>query len=58
MTLNQLVQDATTYNQQRLHTNFQEQEILDFLNWLHKRYGVEYAMPTATHQNIPEKMLT
>ena len=57
MNLNKLVQDATTYNQQRLHTNFQEDEILNFLEWLHKRYETAYTKPTSTHQNTPEKLL-
>lgn len=57
MNFKQLVQDADAYNAQRLHTNFQEEEILKFLEWLHQKYGLEYTKPVATHQNTPEKML-
>lgn len=54
--LKKVVLAATVYNQQRLHTNFQEEEILKFLEWLHRLYGIEYTKPTATHQNTPEKL--
>jgi hypothetical protein len=52
--LNLVVLEATEYNEQRLHTNFQEEEILKFLNWLHEKHNVEYVKPKATHQNTPE----
>jgi hypothetical protein len=52
--LAEVVAGATTYNQQRLHTNFQEDEILKFLDWLHKQHNVDYVKPDATHQNTPE----
>jgi len=44
------------YNETRLHTNFQEEEVLNFVEFLHKTYGYEYAKPMATHQNTPERL--
>jgi hypothetical protein len=54
--LNKVVLSATVYNEQRLHTDFQEEEVLKFVEWLHKQYGIAYDKPNATHQNTPEKM--
>jgi len=54
--LDKVVLSATVYNEQRLHTDFQEEEILKFVDWLHKQYGIAYNKPTATHQNTPEKL--
>lgn len=54
--LDKVVLGCTEYNNQRLHTNFQEEETLKFVEWLHKQYGIEYVKPEATHQNMPEKM--
>ncbi len=54
--LDKVVLSATVYNEQRLHTDFQEEEVLKFVEWLHKQYGIEYVKPEATHQNTPEKM--
>jgi len=44
------------YNETRMHTNFQEEETLKFVEWLHKMYGRAYTKPQATHQNTPEKL--
>ena len=49
---------ATAYNDQRMHTNFQEEEILKFLAWMHEQYGYEYEKPVARHRNEPWKMGT
>jgi hypothetical protein len=54
--LDKVVLSATVYNEQRLHTDFQEEEILKFVDWLHKQYGIAYNKPIATHQNTPEKL--
>lgn len=51
--LDKVVQAATVYNDRRLHTDFQEDEILKFIEWLHKQYGYEYRKPEARHRNIP-----
>lgn len=51
--LDKVVLGATVYNEQRLHTDFQEDEILKFLDWLHKQYGVAYEKPKARHKNTP-----
>ena len=47
---------AEVYNDQRLHTNFQEEEVLKFLQFLHKTYGVDYVKPEPRHRNEPHKM--
>ena len=54
--LDKVVLSATVYNEQRLHTDFQEEEVLKFVEWLHKQYGIAYDKPKATHQNTPEKL--
>jgi hypothetical protein len=45
--LSKVVAGATVYNQDRLHTDFQEDEILKFVEWLHRQYGIAYEKPTA-----------
>lgn len=54
--LDKVVLSVKVYNEQRLHTDFQEEETLKFVEWLHKQYGIEYVKPEATHQNTPEKL--
>jgi hypothetical protein len=51
--LDKVVLGSKVYNEQRLHTDFQEEEILKFVDWLHKQYGVAYEKPKATHKNTP-----
>jgi hypothetical protein len=53
--LDKVVLSATVYNDQRLHTNFQEDEILKFVEWMHQQYGIAYEKPEPTHINTPEK---
>lgn len=55
-TLDKVAFSAKVYNELRLHTDFQEEEVLKFVEWLHKIYGYEYSKPTATHQNTPEHL--
>jgi len=45
---------CTVYNDNRLHTNFQEEEVLKFVEWLHNQYGIDYIKPQATHSNTPK----
>lgn len=45
---------ATEYNDGRLHTDFQEEEVSKFVEWLHQQHGLEYTKPKAKHQNNPE----
>lgn len=54
--LDKVVLGCTVYNDTRLHTNFQEDEVLKFVEWLHKQYGIEYVKPEPTHQNTPEHL--
>ena len=51
--LDRLVLGVTVYNNQRLHTDFQEDELLKFLEWIHKQYGIAYEKPQPTHKNVP-----
>ncbi len=52
--LDKVATACAVYNKDRLHTDFQEEEVLKFVEWLHKQYDVEYIKPKATHQNTPE----
>lgn len=54
--LDKVVLAATVYNDQRLHTDFQEDEVLKFVDWIHKQYGVAYNKPTARHRNELHKV--
>lgn len=53
--LDKVVLASTVYNNQRLHTNFQEDEILKFVEWLHQQYGIAYTKPNPTHKNTPQE---
>ena len=52
--LDRVAAGCTEYNETRIHTNFQEEEILKFVEWLHNQSNIEYVKPIATHQNTPE----
>jgi hypothetical protein len=54
--LDKVVAGCKIYNDDRIHTDFQEEEVLKFVEWLHKQYGIEYVKPKAIHQNTPEKL--
>lgn len=43
---------ATVYNDTRLHRDFQADEVLKFIEWLHKQYGYEYTKPDPTSKTI------
>lgn len=52
--LDKVALGVTVYNELRMHTDFQEEETLKFVAWLHKIYGRQYTKPKAEHQNTPE----
>ena len=52
--LDKIAFSAKVYNDLRLHTDFQEDEVLKFVEWLHKIYGMQYTKPKPTHENTPE----
>lgn len=52
--LDKVALGVTVYNELRMHTDFQEEETLKFVEWLHKIYGRQYTKPKAEHQNTPE----
>lgn len=52
--LDKLALGAEVYNEMRMHTDFQEEEVLKFVEWMHKIYGRAYTKPQAVHQNTPE----
>ena len=52
--LDKVILAAKVYNDTRLHTDFQEKEILDFLEYLHKQYGIAYTKPTPRHRREGE----
>jgi hypothetical protein len=39
---------ALVYNDTRLHREFQADEELKFVEWLHRQYGYEYTKPDPT----------
>jgi hypothetical protein len=51
--LDRVIAAATVYNDTRLHTDFQEDEVLKFIEYLHRQYGYEYNKPTPRHRNTP-----
>ena len=42
---------SKVYNENRTHRDFQEEEVLKFVEWLHKQYGYTYTKPIAVHKN-------
>jgi hypothetical protein len=42
---------STVYNESRIHRDFQEEEVLKFVEWLHKQYGYTYIKPVAKNIN-------
>lgn len=52
--LDKVALGVRVYNEMRMHTDFQEEETLKFVAWLHLMYGRQYAKPKAEHQNTPE----
>jgi Zn-dependent oligopeptidase len=54
--LDKVVMAANAYNDQRLHTNFQEDEVLKFVEYIHRLYGITYVKPEPRHRNEPHKM--
>jgi hypothetical protein len=51
--LDRVQQAATVYNEDRLHTDFQEDEVLKFVEYLYKTYGYEYNKPLPRQRNTP-----
>jgi hypothetical protein len=51
--LDRVVHGCKVYNETRLHTDFQEDEVLKFVEWLHKQYGYSYEKPQPRHRNTP-----
>jgi hypothetical protein len=39
---------ATVYNDTRSHRDFQADEVLKFVEYLHRQYGYEYTKPAPT----------
>ena len=40
--LDQIKNAAKIYNEERLHRDFQAEEVYKFIEWLYKQYGYEY----------------
>jgi hypothetical protein len=47
---------AAKYNNERMHTDFQEEEVLKFVEYFHKLYGRPYNKPAPRHRNEPHKV--
>lgn len=53
--LDKVILAEKVYSEGRLHTNFQQDELLKFIKFLHETYGIEYEKPEARHDNMPHK---
>ena len=53
--LDKVVLAEKVYNAGRLHTDVQHDEVLKFIEYLHKAYGYAYDKPTPRHENMPHK---
>jgi len=49
--LDRVVLGAKVYNSNRLHRDFQSDEVLKFVEWLHQQYGIEHTKPAPTTKN-------
>lgn len=50
--LDNVARAALIYNDTRSHRDFQADEVLKFVEWLHKSYGYEYTKPQPTQKLI------
>ena len=53
--LDKVVVAEKVYSEGRLHTDAQHDEVLKFVEFLHKTYGYSYDKPKPRHENMPEK---
>lgn len=53
--LDKVALGARVYNENRAHRDFQEEEVLKFVDWLHKQYGIVYTKPISTNQDYKGK---
>ena len=50
--LGKVHQAAIVYNDTRSHRDFQSDEVLKFVEWLHQQYGIAYTKPQPTQKLI------
>lgn len=43
--LDKVALGAKIYNEERIHRDFQENEVLMFVEWLYRQYGIEHTKP-------------
>ena len=55
--LDKVALGARVYNEGRLHRDFQSNEVLKFVEWLHKQYGVEHTKPEPTTRNSWQQLV-
>jgi hypothetical protein len=53
--LDKVALGARVYNEGRLHGDLQSDEVLKFVEWLHRQYGVVYSKSEPTAKTIDRK---
>jgi hypothetical protein len=53
--LDTVARTALVYNDSRPHRDFQADEVLKFVEWLHRQYGYEYTKPAPTSKIVDNK---
>ena len=49
--LDRVALGAKIYNENRMHRDFQETEVQNFVAWLYKQYGLTYQKPESKNIN-------
>lgn len=50
--LDRVAKAALIYNDTRTHRDFQSDEVLKFVEYLHRQYGYQYTKPHPTQKTI------
>ena len=50
--LERVMQAAKVYNDQRLHRDFQADEVYKFIEWMYKQYGYVYPTTSSTPSTL------
>ena len=53
--LDNVARASLVYNDSRAHRDFQADEVLKFVEWLHRSYGYEYTKPVPTSKLVDDK---
>jgi hypothetical protein len=50
--LENVARASLVYNDSRVHRDFQADEVLKFVEWLHREYGYSYDKPKPTSKTL------